>query len=177
MRATGFAPAARHTNAFARCGRGGVVRLKLVLSIAFALLCAMPVVQAAPSPALEPVEGRVIWVDFWASWCVPCRRSFPWLNAMQRKHGPAGLQIIAVNLDKDRALADRFLAEVPAEFALRFDPAGALAKEFGVQAMPSSFLIDADGKVLASHAGFRTADTADYERAIRSALEDASAKK
>ena len=153
------------------------MRLTISLPIAFAWLCIAGVAHSAPPPGLAPVEGRVIWVDFWASWCVPCRRSFPWLNAMQRKHGPAGLQIIAVNLDKDRALADRFIAEVPAEFALRFDPAGALAKEFGVQAMPSSFLIDADGKVLASHAGFRTADTANYERAIESALEDASAKK
>lgn len=153
------------------------MRLKLSLSIAVALFCAMAVTRAAPLPALEPVEGRVIWVDFWASWCVPCRRSFPWLNSMHRKYGAGGLQIIAVNLDKDRALADRFLAEVPAEFALRFDPAGALAKQFGVQAMPSSFLIDADGKVLASHAGFRTADTADYERAIESALEKVSANK
>jgi thiol-disulfide isomerase/thioredoxin len=140
------------------------------LSIAIALLSALTVARAAPPPALDPVEGRVIWVDFWASWCVPCRRSFPWLNAMQRKYGADGLQIIAVNLDKDRALADEFLAEVPAEFALRFDPAGSLAKEFGVQAMPSSFLIDADGKVLASHAGFRTADAVEYERAIAGAL-------
>ena len=148
------------------------MRLKLWLSIAVALLGASAAARAAPPAALAPVEGRVVWVDFWASWCVPCRRSFPWLNSMQRKYGPQGLQIIAVNLDKDRALADQFLAEVPAEFALRFDPAGALAKEFAVQAMPSSFLIDADGKVLASHAGFRTADTADYERAIQAALKE-----
>jgi thiol-disulfide isomerase/thioredoxin len=146
--------------------------LKLSLSIAVALLWVMAVARAAPPAALAPVEGRVIWVDFWASWCVPCRRSFPWLNSMQRKYGPQGLQIIAVNLDKDRALADQFLAEVPAEFALRFDPAAALAKEFGVQAMPSSFLLDADGHVLASHAGFRAADTADYERAIQAALKE-----
>ena len=146
------------------------MRLKVLLSIALALLCATALARAAPPPALQPVEGRVVWVDFWASWCVPCRRSFPWLNSMHRKYGPEGLQIIAVNLDKDRALADRFLAEVPAEFALRFDPAGALAKQYGVQAMPSSFLIDSDGNLLASHAGFRTADTADYEQAIQDAL-------
>ena len=146
------------------------MRLKVSLSIALALLCVAAVTRAAPPPALQPVEGRVIWVDFWASWCVPCRRSFPWLNSMHRKYGSDGLQIIAVNLDKDRALADAFLAEVPAEFALRFDPAGALAKQYGVQAMPSSFLIDADGNMLATHAGFRTADAADYERAITDAL-------
>ena len=149
------------------------MRLRLSLVVAALLAGA---VQAAPPPALEPVEGKVVWVDFWASWCVPCRRSFPWLNTMHRKYGSAGLQIIAVNLDKDRALADGFLAEVPAEFALRFDPSADLAKAYGVQAMPSSFLIDADGKVLASHFGFKTAETADYERAIAAALERLSAK-
>jgi thiol-disulfide isomerase/thioredoxin len=148
---------------------------RTTLPVIAALLLAATVARAAPPAALQPVEGRVVWVDFWASWCVPCRRSFPWLNAMQRKHGGAGLQIIGVNLDKDRALADAFLAEIPAEFSLRFDPAGALAKQFGVQAMPSSFLIDGDGNVLASHFGFKTAEAADYERAIEVALAKVSA--
>lgn len=143
---------------------------RVSLSIVMAFLSIVGVARAAPPPALEPIEGQVVWVDFWASWCVPCRRSFPWLNTMQRKYGHVGLQIIAVNLDKDRALADAFLAEVPSEFALRFDPGAALAKEFGVQTMPSSFLIDADGQILASHFGFRMADAADYEHAIEAAL-------
>ena len=146
------------------------MRWKLSLVLAGALFCAGAVARAAPPAGLAPVEGRVVWVDFWASWCVPCRRSFPWLNSMHRKYGPNGLQIIAVNLDKDRALADKFLAEVPAEFALRFDPAGELAKHYGVQAMPSSYLIDTEGNVLATHAGFRTGDTAEYEHAIEQAL-------
>jgi thiol-disulfide isomerase/thioredoxin len=153
-----------------RAGQGGFVRFKLSLMLAAALFCASAVARAAPPAGLAPIEGRVVWVDFWASWCVPCRRSFPWLNSMHRKYGPDGLQIIAVNLDKDRALADKFLAEVPAEFALRFDAAGELAKHYGVQAMPSSYLIDAEGNVLATHAGFRTADAADYEQAITDAL-------
>jgi cytochrome c biogenesis protein CcmG/thiol:disulfide interchange protein DsbE len=152
------------------------VNLKVWAAIAIAVLCAAGTAHAAPPPGLEPVEGRVVWVDFWASWCVPCRRSFPWLNSMHRKYGPTGLQIIAVNLDKDRALADGFLAEVPAEFAVRFDPSAGLAKEFGVQAMPSSFLIDADGNVLESHFGFTTAETADYERAIEAALDRSPAR-
>jgi thiol-disulfide isomerase/thioredoxin len=92
------------------------------------------------------------------------------MNTMHRKYAGEGLQIIAVNLDKDRALADGFLAEYPVEFAVRFDPAAALAKEFAVQAMPSSFLLAADGKVLASHVGFKTADAPDYETAIKAAL-------
>ena len=146
------------------------MRLVVTLMAVATLLGFGPAAPAAVPAGLDPVEGRVIWVDFWASWCVPCRRSFPWLNTMHHKYGADGLQIIAVNLDKDRALADGFLAEVPAEFSLRFDPAGGLAKRFGVQAMPSSYLLDADGKVLATHFGFKTADTADYEQAIKAAL-------
>jgi len=143
----------------------------LVKWVAVATLLGFGHAAPAAVPAeLGTVQGRVIWVDFWASWCVPCRRSFPWLNTMQRQYGADGLQIIGVNLDKDRALADGFLAEVPAEFSLRFDPAGELAKQFKVQAMPSSYLLDADGKVLATHFGFKTADTAEYEQAIKAAL-------
>jgi cytochrome c biogenesis protein CcmG/thiol:disulfide interchange protein DsbE len=152
------------------------VRSRFMLAVACLLLGLAAVGRGAPPPPRAPRAGRGGWVDFWASWCVPCRRSFPWLNSMQRKYGPAGLQIIAVNLDKDRALADGFLAEVPAEFALRFDPSAALAKEFGVQTMPSSFLIDTNGTVLAKHFGFRTADTGDYEKAIEAALNRAPEK-
>jgi cytochrome c biogenesis protein CcmG/thiol:disulfide interchange protein DsbE len=143
--------------------------LALVLVTIVAALGAGPV-GAAPPAGLAPVDGKVVWVDFWASWCVPCRRSFPWMNTMHRKYGEQGLQIIAVNLDKDRAAADGFLAAVPAEFSLRFDPAGNLAREFEVQSMPSSYLLEADGKVLASHFGFRTADAAEYEKTIQDAL-------
>jgi thiol-disulfide isomerase/thioredoxin len=131
--------------------------------------------SAAPPAALEPIEGKVVWVDFWASWCAPCRRSFPWMNEMHAKYGPQGLQIIGVNVDKERPLADGFLRETPASFALRFDPAGALAAQFGVQAMPSSFLLDASGNVIARHFGFKLADTAQYEAAIVAALEAAAA--
>jgi thiol-disulfide isomerase/thioredoxin len=123
--------------------------------------------------AFGPVDAKVVWVDFWASWCAPCRRSFPWMNAMYRKYASEGLQIIAVNVDKERALADEFLVETPAEFRLHFDPAGELAANFGVQAMPSSFMLDANGNVLATHYGFKLADTAEYEQAIRAALDGA----
>jgi thiol-disulfide isomerase/thioredoxin len=149
---------------------GGIVRFLLVAAVGISLALGLSSAGAAPPQGLQPVQGKVIWVDFWASWCVPCRRSFPWMNTMHRKYAADGLEIIAVNLDKERALADGFLAEVPAEFALRFDPAGELAKQFKVQGMPSSYLLDSAGNVLATHVGFKTADSAEYERAIRDAL-------
>lgn len=145
-----------------RAGLWGIVAVAITAWVAPA---------AAELPAeLRPVEGKLVWVDFWASWCAPCRRSFPWMNAMHEKYADEGLEIIAVNLDKDRALAEAFLAQTPAAFRLYYDPAGKLALEFEVQAMPSSFLLDRDGNVLARHYGFKLASTDEYEREIRSGL-------
>jgi thiol-disulfide isomerase/thioredoxin len=148
-------------------------------SISTCLVLAM-LAAGSQAPAQSPppvadviggaVNGKVVLVDFWASWCAPCRRSFPWMNAMQHKYGSEGLQIVGVNVDKERVLADEFLAETPAEFELRFDPAGNLAEAFGVQAMPSSFLLDASGAVIATHFGFKTADAQSYEQEILEAL-------
>ncbi len=89
---------------------------------------------------------------------------------MQEKYASQGLQIIAVNLDSDKAEADKFLRETPARFPLKFDPAGDLARQFDVQAMPSSYLLDASGNVLQTHFGFKLADTALYETQIKSAM-------
>ncbi len=89
---------------------------------------------------------------------------------MQTKYAAQGLEVVGVNLDADKNVANKFLKEVPARFTLRFDPAGKLATKFDVQAMPSSFLLDASGNVLASHAGFRLTDAAQYEAQIKTAL-------
>jgi thiol-disulfide isomerase/thioredoxin len=150
--------------------------VRRIAVVAFALLAGPWI--AGPARAempveLAPVHGKVLWVDFWASWCAPCRRSFPWLNKMQRKYSGQGLAIIAVNLDKDRKLADAFLAETPAHFDVRYDPSGRLAEQFDVQAMPSSYLLDASGKVIGRHLGFKLAETDRYEQLIEHALASA----
>jgi cytochrome c biogenesis protein CcmG/thiol:disulfide interchange protein DsbE len=152
--------------------------LKSVLfGLTAAIFLALPGSAGAQVPAgLGPVDGKVVWVDFWASWCVPCRRSFPWLNEMMSRYGDQGLQIIGVNVDKTRRAAQSFLAETPAKFDLRFDPAGALAETFGVQAMPSSFLLDGEGNIIAKHLGFRYEDADEYEAAIVEALKAAKAE-
>jgi thiol-disulfide isomerase/thioredoxin len=124
----------------------------------------------APPPELGELKGKVVWVDFWASWCVPCRHSFPWMNKMQQKYGGQGLQIIGVNLDSDKKAADAFLRETPATFTLKFDPAGTLARKYDVQAMPSSFLLDASGNVIGKHFGFKLGEVDQYEAQIRAAL-------
>jgi thiol-disulfide isomerase/thioredoxin len=135
------------------------------------LVVAATVVPAGELPLdLAALKGKVAYVDFWASWCVPCRQSFPWMNAMHRQYGSAGLVVVAVNMDQRRADADAFLQKYPAEFTVRFDPAGQLAPQFKVRGMPTSALIGRDGKVLLVHEGFREKDKAALEQAIRSAL-------
>src|SRR5438552_16018809 len=80
---------------------------------------------AGDTVSLERLRGKVVYVDFWASWCGPCRRSFPWMNEMQRRYGSHGLSIVAINVDKKRADASRFLTETPAEFTVVYDSPGA----------------------------------------------------
>jgi len=115
---------------------------------------------------LGDYRGKVVVLDFWASWCVPCRRSFPWMNAMQQRYGDDGLVVIAVNLDNEATAAAAFLQRYPPEFSVYYDNEQALAREFGVAAMPCSFLIDRDGNVVERQMGFKSAKTDDYEAAI-----------
>ncbi len=119
---------------------------------------------------LEEYRGNVVVLDFWSSWCVPCRRSFPWLNDKHQRYEKDGLVIIGVNVDKRRELATEFLEQYPAGFRIRYDPEAALASEFNVQGMPSSYVIGRDGELQASHIGFKVRKQDQYEAAIVAAL-------
>lgn len=145
---------------------------RLILSIA--LTCFAVTAVAADSGDtldLERLRGKVVLLDFWASWCEPCRHSFPWLNAMQAKYAERGLVIIAVNVDRERAAAERFLRETPATFRIVYDPAGALAARYEVPGMPSSYVIDAKGDIVGTHIGFRNALRAEREAELQKLLE------
>jgi thiol-disulfide isomerase/thioredoxin len=120
---------------------------------------------------LSDFRGKFVYVDFWASWCVPCRKSFPWMNQLQQKHA-GKLEVVAVNVDAQRADADRFLASVPASFTVAFDPAGATPAAYGIKGMPSSVLVGPDGKVVFSHAGFREGSAARLDEMIDKAMKE-----
>jgi thiol-disulfide isomerase/thioredoxin len=110
--------------------------------------------------------NKVVYLDFWASWCGPCRQSFPWLNQMHEKYKDRGLVIIGVNLDRDIKMAERFLVKLPANFLLYSDPTGEVAKQYQLQGMPSSFIFDGKGSLTDKHIGFRKSDVDEYERNI-----------
>ena len=115
-------------------------------------------------------KGDVVYVDFWASWCVPCRASFPWMNDMLDKYADQGLRIIGITLDQDQDLARQFAEEFKAEFTIGFDLDGTIANQFGVKALPSSVLIDRKGNLVATHTGFNDTQAIEYEESIVKAL-------
>lgn len=115
-------------------------------------------------------RGKVILLDFWASWCGPCRQSFPWMNEVQIRYANEGLTVIAVNLDQNRADAQAFLAEVPASFQIAYDASGNSAEMMHVVGMPMSYLIDRQGRVRQSLIGFNQQNKAEHETQIRELL-------
>ena len=119
---------------------------------------------------LRALQGQVVYLDFWASWCKPCLKSFPWMKEMKSTYANQGLEIVAVNLDKDRKLADKFLKKIQVNFPVAFDPDGVTATQYKLLGMPSSFLIGRDGKLHTSHIGFREKDKPKIEAAIRQLL-------
>jgi thiol-disulfide isomerase/thioredoxin len=116
---------------------------------------------------LDDLRGRVVYLDFWASWCAPCRFSFPWMQSMKQRYGDRGLTVVAINVDRDRVAADRFLSQYHTDFEVRFDPAGQLAERFRVSGMPTGVLIDRHGQLRYTHVGFRPADESAYEQHLR----------
>jgi thiol-disulfide isomerase/thioredoxin len=131
-----------------------------------------PVAHAAAPAApvaidLAAYHGKVVYLDFWASWCVPCRESFPWMQDMQRRYGPQGFVVVSINVDEQRADAERFLLRYGGAITVEFDPAGTLAQQYGVKGMPSSFLLDRAGAVRFRHTGFRAKDRDPIEAEIR----------
>jgi len=119
---------------------------------------------------VQKTKGQYIYIDYWASWCGPCRQSFPWMNALQAKLGSKGLKVVAVNVDAKRADADKFLTHTPAQFTIAYDPLGESAKKLAIKTMPTSMLVSPEGRVVFVHSGFRTEETGQLEAKIAAAM-------
>ena len=148
------------------------MHMRRIVPIAFtlgALAFAMPSITASiskPTPnvavhtadgvtvRLADYKGKVVLIDFWASWCPPCKTSFPALDAIYREYQEKGLEVLAVNVDERRHDADTFLDAHPHRLTVLYDPKGVSPQAFGVKGMPSSFLIDRAGNIRFTHMGY-----------------------
>lgn len=129
--------------------------------------CTLTSMDGKPITDLQKLRGDVIYVDFWASWCPPCVRSFPFMNQLEHEFKDQGLHVIGVNLDEKLTDAETFLEKYPVDFDIALDPDKQCVADFGVMAMPTSYLIDRKGIIRHVHQGFR----ADEAEKLRLAIE------
>ncbi|MFK7997155.1 MAG: TlpA family protein disulfide reductase [Granulosicoccus sp.] len=119
---------------------------------------------------LENYKGKVVYVDFWASWCTPCRASFPFMQNLSELSGES-LVVVAINVDESRDDAEKFLEQFDVNFEIVYDPDGELATSFDLKGMPTSYLFDRNGQLIGSHIGFRKKDIGKLETAIANAID------
>lgn len=108
--------------------------------------------------SVEKTKGKVVLVDFWASWCGPCKDALPAYDKLYKKYAKQGLVVVGVNVDDELKSGQDFLKEHPVAFPHVFDQGKKLVSSVGVETMPTSFLVGRDGKVSEVHLGFRTGD-------------------
>ena len=132
--------------------------------------CSLTTLEGTPAHNLQELKGKVVYMDFWASWCPPCVKSFPFLNELEHELKEQGLHVIGVNLDEKVADAQAFLASHPVDFSIVSDPSKQCAKSFEVMAMPTSYLIDRKGNIRHIHRGFRSGETEELRALISQLL-------
>jgi len=155
------------------------------LSVTLLLFFSLPTFAVEPAPdftlptfpdnreiSLKDFKGRVVYLDFWATWCPPCRKSFPWMDEMHERYKDEGLSIIAVSVDKKREQIEQFIKKTEPAFIVAHDPAGTVAKAYELRAMPTTYLINRNGQVVMTHMGFRSSDKDKLEATIQSLLEE-----
>lgn len=125
-----------------------------------------------PVESWKSMKGKVIYIDFWASWCPPCVKSFPFMNQLTRDFGEQGLQVVGINLDEERAEAEAFLKQFDSKFTIVFDESKRCARDFNVIAMPSTYIVDKRGLVRHIHRGFRPGETKAMRELIEALLDE-----
>lgn len=126
----------------------------------------LPELSGAGEVSLESLRGKVVYLDFWASWCGPCRVSFPLLEQLREELWPDGFEVLAINVDEVESDARRFLSEVPVSYPVVRDADGITPQTFGILGMPTGYLIDRQGIVREVHQGFRKSDGAKLRTAV-----------
>ena len=119
-----------------------------------------PALAGGAPVSLSAARGKVVYLDFWASWCTPCRAALPAIDELRREFPPEAFAVLAVNVDREPEAARRFLAKSPIGYPSATDPEGRIPASFGLETMPTSYLIDRNGVIRYVHRGFQRGDTA-----------------
>jgi cytochrome c biogenesis protein CcmG, thiol:disulfide interchange protein DsbE len=121
--------------------------------------------------SLGALKGKVVLVDFWASWCAPCREELPVLETLYKKYRGKGFEVVAVNQDQSADNVRKFLSATPLSFSVVHDRGGSVASRYAPAKMPSSFILDRKGIVRHVHAGFRASERTSLEKQIAALLD------
>lgn len=135
--------------------------------------CALQTLDGARSLKLSDFKGKAVYLDFWASWCGPCAKSFPFMNKLHQEAGAQGLAVVAINLDENPEDAQAFLRQHPADFTIAGDSGEQCAGLFEVKAMPSTYLIGRDGVVKDVSLGFRDGEAEVLHKKVSALLSEA----
>ncbi len=127
-------------------------------------------------PDTVSLRGKVVYVDFWASWCAPCQQSFPWMQKLYEKYHHQGLEIVAISVDKDHRSALEFLKDTKVTFPIVFDSTGDLAKQYKLETMPTSFIYDRNGRLVSRNRGFKQEETDSLDYTIFHLVNEGKAK-
>lgn len=174
---------------FIDCAKGHVAQVfffVMMLFIPMQKLLAVGVGEPLPACILSKLDdgkpydtklsaGNVVYIDFWASWCGPCAKSFPFMNQLHHELGDKGVTFIGVNLDENQEDAKAFLAQYPVGFTIAADKGEQCARQFDVKAMPSSYLVGRDGIIRHVHLGFRSDESKELREMVEKLLTEPNA--
>ncbi len=121
---------------------------------------------------LSEQRGEVVLLNFWASWCGPCRQEMPILNTLHERYAKLGFKVVGINVDKDSNLADKILKDIPVSFPVLLDDTGEVSGTYNVSAMPTSILVDRDGNMRYLHKGYKPGYEQDYETEIKELIRE-----
>ncbi|WP_416306161.1 TlpA disulfide reductase family protein [Neptunicella sp. SCSIO 80796] len=128
--------------------------------------------QSGDNLRLAEMRGNIVLINFWASWCAPCRKELPYLEEIQQEFQDLGFTVLAVNIDEDSAKANNLLSDIPVSFPVVLDPTGKVSKLYEVAAMPTTVFIDRDGNQRLIHPGYKQGDEQKYRKIIKTLIRE-----
>ena len=158
----------------------------VVAAIVAALAMSLPALADPSGPApqftlaakggrdvsLAQYKGQVVMLNFWASWCGPCRQEMPLLESIYKKYNKLGFTMLGVNVEPDSNAANEWLKQTPVSFPILYDKESKVSKAYDVATMPSTVIIDRSGKVRMLHRGYKPGDENDYMNSIRELIRE-----